>query len=94
MKLSVSAFRAQASAHQKILSSSYQLLLNYGSTSATAAPGSAARGGGTQAASILGGPAPGTSGATAACALPSVKVGSLKHLHVRNNVLLIAIYAL
>jgi hypothetical protein len=35
MKLSVSAYRAQASAHKKILSSSYQMLLNYGATCTT-----------------------------------------------------------
>lgn len=34
MKLSVSAYRAHASAHKKILSSSYQTQLNYGSTAA------------------------------------------------------------
>lgn len=36
MKLSVSAYRAHASAHKKILSNSYQSTLNYGSTSAAA----------------------------------------------------------
>lgn len=35
MKLSVSAYRAQASAHKKILNSSYQMLLNYGATCTT-----------------------------------------------------------
>lgn len=35
MKLSVSAYRAHASAHKKILSSSYQSTLNYGSTAAS-----------------------------------------------------------
>lgn len=35
MKLSVSAYRAHASAHKKILSSSYQTKLNYGSTAAS-----------------------------------------------------------
>ncbi|XP_055295975.1 uncharacterized protein LOC129565282 isoform X3 [Sitodiplosis mosellana] len=35
MKLSVSAYRAHASAHKKILSSSYQTTLNYGSTAAS-----------------------------------------------------------
>lgn len=35
MKLSVSAYRAHASAHKKILSSSYQTQLNYGSTAAS-----------------------------------------------------------
>lgn len=35
MKLSVSAYRAHASAHKKILSSSYQQTLNYGSTAAS-----------------------------------------------------------
>ncbi|XP_037024919.1 uncharacterized protein LOC119066502 isoform X2 [Bradysia coprophila] len=40
MKLSVSAYRAHASAHKKILSSSYQTTLNYGSTSAAAATSS------------------------------------------------------
>lgn len=34
MKLSVSAYRAHASAHKKILSNSYQTQLNYGSTAA------------------------------------------------------------
>ncbi|GAB0099774.1 uncharacterized protein DMENIID0001_156610 [Sergentomyia squamirostris] len=34
MKLSVSAYRAHASAHKKILSSSYQTQFNYGSTAA------------------------------------------------------------
>lgn len=41
MKLSVSAYRAHAAAHKKILSS-YQL--NYGSTSASAAPSSTSGG--------------------------------------------------
>lgn len=35
MKLSVSAYRAHSSAHKKILSSSYQTQLNYGSTAAS-----------------------------------------------------------
>lgn len=35
MKLSVSAYRAHASAHKKILSSSYQTQFNYGSTTAS-----------------------------------------------------------
>lgn len=43
MKLSVSAYRAHASAHKKILSNSYQTQLNYGSTAAasisTTSPG-------------------------------------------------------
>lgn len=34
MKLSVSAYRANVTAHKKILSSSYQSTLNYGSTAA------------------------------------------------------------
>lgn len=34
MKLSVSAYRAHASAHKKILSNSYQTQFNYGSTTA------------------------------------------------------------
>lgn len=34
MKLSVSAYRAHASAHKKILSSGYHSQLNYGSTGA------------------------------------------------------------
>ncbi|XP_021933450.1 uncharacterized protein LOC110836502 isoform X3 [Zootermopsis nevadensis] len=38
MKLSVSAYRAQASAHKKILNSSYQMLLNYGATCTTSQP--------------------------------------------------------
>ena len=40
MKLSVSAYRAHASAHKKILSNSYHSQLNYGSTSSasTSAP--------------------------------------------------------
>lgn len=40
MKLSVSAYRAHASAHKKILSNSYHSQLNYGSTASasTSAP--------------------------------------------------------
>lgn len=40
MKLSVSAYRAHASAHKKILSSGYHSQLNYGSTGAAAASSS------------------------------------------------------
>lgn len=40
MKLSVSAYRAHASAHKKILSSGYHSQLNYGSTGAAASASS------------------------------------------------------
>lgn len=42
MKLSVSAYRAHASAHKKILSSSYQTQFNYGTTTASSLAGAAA----------------------------------------------------
>lgn len=45
MKLSVSAYRAHASAHKKILSSGYHSQLNYGSTGAAASSSTASTAG-------------------------------------------------